>query len=419
MSIARQTWVIPTFAGCALLVIGGLAALSGCGTSKTGEAATPPPPPVTVAHPVAAPITDYRDFSGVTEAVETVQIRARVQGFLEQIHFTEGTEVKEGDLLYTIDPRTYQAELARAEAELTRLQAQLALAENEEARSARLRRTSAVTEEEYVQRVATRQQAQASVEEAKAAIEVAKINLSYTEIRAPISGRVGRTLLTVGNLVGYNEPTLLTTIVRLDPIYVVFEGTERGYLNYERSLRERGAPGEEPTVPVFVNLEGEQGYPHRGLINFRENSVDPGTGTIQLRATIPNPDRIVVPGLFAQVRVPLGGPKQQLLVPQTAIGADQRGSFVTIIGENNIAKTKTVQTGLTVGELIIIREGLTTEDLVVVNGTQKARPGAPVTPELTQLSPPPADELRAAAETAAENAATSEAAPAESTATPR
>jgi len=402
-----------------LIAAGCLAALVGCQKSGTGTAPQLPPPTVTVATPVTAPITEYRDFTGITEAVETVQIRARVQGFIDKIHFTDGAEVQAGDPLYTIDPRVFQAEVDRAVAELNRLKAQLALAKNEEQRSARLRQSSAVTEEEYVQRVAAREQAEASVAEAEASLELARLNLGFTDIRAPIAGRVSRTLFTVGNLVGYNEPTLLTTIVRLDPLYVVFEGTERGYLNYERQLIEEGGSiDKQPEVPVYVGFEGEDGYPHHGTVDFRENTVDPGTGTIQLRATIPNPERIALPGLFARVRLPLGAPKNQLLVPQTAIGSDQRGTFVTVVGEDRIAKTKTVTTGQTVGELIVILDGLAPTDYVVINGTQKARPGSPVTVEMTKLTPPNADQLRDAAEASAEAAALSDETP-EQPETPR
>lgn len=396
MDCARQTGrKVASPIHCAVL-FAWLAALAGCRQAQSQQAPPPPPPTVTVALPVTAPITEHHDFTGVTEAVEAVEIRARVQGFLQEIHFTEGTEVQAGDLLYTIDPRTFRAELDRATAELNRLKAQLSLAISEERRTARLRQTNAVTEEEYVQRVAVRQQAEASVQEAQAAVDLAKLNLSFTEIKAPIDGRVGRTNFTVGNLVGYNEPTLLTNIVKLDPIYVVFEGTERGFLQYERRIRDEGlASANDRAIPVFVGLEGETGYPHEGVIGFRENRVDPGTGTIQIRATMPNPDRIAVPGMFARIRVPIGKPQEQLLVPQMAIGADQRGEFVTVVGSANIASTRTVKTGERIGDLIIIREGLTPNDRVVVNGMQKARPGAPVTPQITELQPPSIDQRRA------------------------
>ena len=366
--------------------------VAGCQQASSQPPPAPPPAQVTVALPIAAPVTDFREFTGVTEAVESVDIRARVQGFLQEIHFTEGTEVQQGDLLYTIDPRTYQAEVDRAAAEVQRLQAQLALAESEERRSAKLRQTSAVTEEEYAQRVGARQQAQASVLEAQATLDLARLSLSFTQIRAPISGRVGRTQFTVGNLVGYNDPTLLTSIVKLDPIYVLFEGTERRFLEYERRIRDEGlAAASDRKMPVFVGLEGEEGFPHQGVIDFRENRVDPGTGTIQIRATIPNPDRTAAPGMFARVRVPIGQATTQLLVPQVAVAADQRGDFVIVVGSDNVAQARPIRAGRVVGDLIIVQEGLTNTDRVVVNGTQKARPGAKVEPQLTELQPPPAD----------------------------
>jgi len=386
------TRLSPLAALCAVALA--LPVVFGCQQASSQQPAAPPPPSVSVAVPVSAPITDFRQFTGQTEAVESVEIRARVQGFLQEIHFTEGTEVNQGDLLYTIDPRTFQAEVDRAAAEMERLQAQLSLAESEERRAARLRQSSAVTEEEYAQRVAARQQAQASVQEAQAALDLARINLSFTEIRAPISGRVGSTNFTAGNLVGFNEPTLLTTIVKLDPIYVLFEGTERRFLEYERRIREEGlATAADRQVPVFVGLEGEQGFPHQGVIDFRANRVDPGTGTIQIRATIPNQDRLAVPGMFARVRVPIGQPMTQQLIPQTAVGSDQRGPFVYVVGSDNVVQYRPIRTGRSVGNLVIVQDGLTSMDRVVVNGVQKARPGAPVESEVTQIEAPSSQAL--------------------------
>jgi multidrug efflux system membrane fusion protein len=394
MIFARQfpsAWVL---APC-LLAVGGSLAVVGCRQAQSQQKQAPPPAEVTVARPVEMSINDFRQFTGETEAVESVDIRARVQGFLQEIHFTEGTEVKQGDLLYTIDPRVFQAELDRTSAEFNRLQALLALAQSEERRSARLRETNAVTEEEYVQRVATRQQAQASVLEAQAAVDLAKINLSFTDVRAPIDGRVGRTNYTIGNLVGYNEPTLLTTVVRLDPIYVLFEGTERRFLEYERRIRSEGlSSASDGKMPVYVGLEGEEGYPHEGVINFRDNRVDPGTGTIRIRATIPNTDRLAVPGMFARVRVPIGPATPKLLIPQEAVGSDQRGEFVVVVGEDNVAEQRTVTTGRQVGGLIIIQKGLAPSDRVVVSGAQKARPGAVVMPQTIEIKPPSADAIR-------------------------
>jgi RND family efflux transporter MFP subunit len=367
------------------------ASLFAGGGCAQGEAQSPvrKPPEVTVAHPAQASLIDYHEFTGETQAVEEVDIRARVQGFLQKIYFTEGTEVQEGDLLYQIDPRTFQAEVDRALAEVARLKAQVALARSEERRAERLRSSSAVSEEEYVQRVATRQQAEASLKESEAAVELAKLNLSFTEIRAPISGRIGRTLYTEGNLVGTNEPTLLTNIVRLDPIYVVFTATERALIEYQHRVQREGAPiANERTIPVFVSLETEEDYPHRGILDFRENKVDPTTGTIKLRGVLPNRNRLMVPGMFARVRVPVGEPRTRLLAPQAAVGSDQRGDYVVVVGSDNIAQERVVKLGRRVEDMIVVTEGLKADDLIVVNGIQKARQGSEVSPTRITLTPP-------------------------------
>jgi RND family efflux transporter MFP subunit len=344
-----------------------------------------PPPKVAVAHPVRQPVTEYHEFTGQTEAVESAEVRARVRGYLVKIDFQEGTEVAQNTLLYEIDPREFQANVAKAEADVLRAQAQLALAQTEEQRSLRLRASNAATEEEYQQRIAARQQAEAAVKQAEAAAELAKLDLSYTRIVAPIAGRVGRTQVTVGNLVGVNEPTLLTTIVRLDPIYVYFEAPERQYLDYQKRIREQGAASaEQRKVPAFIALETDEDFPHQGVIDFRENRVDAGTGTITIRAVVPNPDRIIAPGMFARIRVPIGAPTERLLVPQMAVSSDQRGDYVLIVTPDNTVEYRAVKTGHSEGDLVVILDGLSDTDLVIVTGGQKTRPGGRVTTEQAQ-----------------------------------
>jgi multidrug efflux system membrane fusion protein len=346
-----------------------------------------PPPKVAVAHPERRPITEYHEFTGQTDAVESADIRARVRGYLNKIDFQEGTEVEQGKLLYEIDPREYQANVAKAEADVLSAQAQLALAQAEEQRSARLRATNAATEEEYQQRIATRQRAEAAVKQSQAAVDLAKLDLSYCNIVAPIAGRVGRTLVTVGNLVGVSEPTLLTTVVRLDPIYVYFDAPERQYLDYQKKIQQQiAASAEERKVPAFVALETEDEFPHQGVIDFRENRVDPQTGTMTIRAVLPNNDRTIAPGMFARIRVPIGSPTERLLVPQAAVASDQRGDYVLVVKSDNTVEYRPVKTGHVEGEMIVIIQGLNENDSVIVSGTQKTRPGGKVTPEETQAS---------------------------------
>lgn len=373
-----------------MLQAGAIAAACALGCTQSAPTRVAlPPSTVTVAHPVRQSVTDYHEFTGQTEAVESAEIRARVRGFLQKIDFQEGTEVQQGALLYEIDPREYEAAVAKAQADVAKAQAQLALAQSEEQRTARLRSTNAVTEEEYQQRVATRQQAEAAVKQAQAALALADLDLSYTKIVAPIAGRVSRTRVTVGNLVGYSEPTLLTTVVRLDPIYVYFDAPERNFLEYQELIRKQeAATAEQRKVPLEVELETERDFPHRGVIDFRESRVDATTGTVTIRGVLPNSDRMLVPGLFARIRVPVGAPHDELLVPDAAVASDQRGEYVLAVKGDNTVEYRAVTTGHSKDGLTVVSKGLSETDWVIVNGVQKARPGSPVAPEKTTIQPP-------------------------------
>lgn len=361
----------------ALIPLSALLLAAGC--HRTAPPPQQPPPQVTVTRPVQRDLADTWEFLGQLEAVERTDIRARVRGFLQKIAFKEGVEVKAGDLLYEIEPDTYQADVERARADVERAQAQLTLATAEAERGRVLSNRNAISPEEYQTRVANRDTARAALDQARAGLRNAEIQLGYARIHSPIDGRVGRTLVTLGNLVGYSEPTLLTTVVRLDPVYVYFESSEREFLKYQELIRAKAAlPAADVRVPVFVGLADEQGYPHQGVIDYRDNRVDPGTGTITVRGTLSNPDRILTPGLSARVRVPIGQPRPRLLIPEVALSADQRGTYVLVVKDDDTVEPRLVTPGRAENGLVIIDKGLEPNDRVVVSGLQRARPGTQV-----------------------------------------
>jgi membrane fusion protein, multidrug efflux system len=365
--------------------------LAGCDRTKPPPKA-PPPPTVTVAKPVLAEVQSFRDYTGFLDPIESVNIRARVKGFLNKVEFKEGADVDVGSPLYTIDPREYQANLARSKADLAKAEAELSRAKSDESRAYRGRQTSAISEEDYLQRVAAREAAQAMVSQSKAAIDIANLDLSFTKITSPIKGRVSRTLITEGNLVGYNEATLLTTIVRLDSLYVYFDVPERDMVEYDRQARLKGYPtATENKIPIVVGLPTEEGYSHSGYIDFRENRVDIGTGTIRLRGVIQNPYKVLLPGLYARIRFPQGEPVQQFVIPEAALMTDQRGRYVYVVDAENKVSTRTVKIGVPIGTMMSTEEGLKAEDWVIVNGIQRARPGAIITPEKQELKAPTPD----------------------------
>jgi RND family efflux transporter MFP subunit len=348
---------------------------------------------VTVANPTSEPVQSYGEYTGYLETKESVSIRARVRGFLTKVHFKEGTEVQAGDPLYTIDPREYVATLERTKAELKKAESEAGRAQTEEERSARLRDRGAVGEEEHQQKIAARDVARANVALAKANLEVAQLDVTFTRIAAPITGKVSRTLVTEGNLVGYNEPTLLTTINQLDPLYVYFDVPERNIIEYNRTAKEKGWPlAGDGKLKFELAVATEEGYPHQGVIDFRENRIDTGTGTVRMRGILTNEARNLAPGMYAKIRVLRGAPEPKLVIPEAALMADQRGRYVFVIKPDNTVEYRPVVVGTRIGTRAAIEKGLQAEDRVVINGLQKARPGAPVTPQT---------EAEAAAETKA------------------
>jgi RND family efflux transporter MFP subunit len=344
----------------------------------------PPPPKVTVRQPIEREVIEYAEATGRTEAKETYEVRVRVKGYLKSIRFVEGDMVKKDDLLYEIDPRTFEADLESAEAEIARAEAQLKQARSEWERADRMRLTRAISEEELTQKFAAQDAAVAALRKARATAKNARLELEFTRIVSPIDGMIGRTLVTQGNLVGYNEPTMLTTVVRIDPIYVYFDLPETDMLAHDQLVRQQAATALTAKTPAYVGLAIDTGHPHQGIIDFRDNKVDPGTGTIRLRAVIENKSAVLAPGLYCRVKVPISQPKKSWMVPESAIGQDQAGRYVLVVGADDTVDVRRVRTGVPTEDGMIAveaREGkLGGSDWVVVNGLQRARPGSKVTP---------------------------------------
>jgi RND family efflux transporter MFP subunit len=353
---------------------------AGCRPPKPPPKA-PPPPKVTVAKPTRQDVINYREYTGYLEPVKTANVRARVRGFLQSIHFEEGAEVKKGDLLYELDPREFQAALNRAQADLAKADAELRKAKADVERVARIRGTS-VSAEDYLQRVASKETAEAAVKQATAAVEMAELDVSFTHVTSPIDGKVSRTLVTEGNLVGFNEATLLTTVVTIDPIHVYFDVPEQYAVAWDRAAREkRKSASSAAVLPLEVGVCAESGFPHKGEIDFRENRVDTGTGTIRIRGLLPNPDRALYPGLYTRVRVPEGEAQSRLMVPEVAVMSDQRGRFVYVVKADNTVEYRAVTLGGRVGPLVAVEKGLEPDDRVIVNGIQRARANMTVDPQ--------------------------------------
>ena len=372
---------------CSLLVLAGLfSILAGCSREPANASLTAPPPPaVTVSKPLQKTVTHYAEFSGTTEARESVTVRARVEGVLEKIHFSPGAVVKAGDLLYSIDARPYETRLEEAKADLAIRKAELQLAEATGYRLQRAFKDKAVSEVAVIEAEANLSTARAAVDAARAAVTRATLDLSYTRVKAPISGRIARSMVDTGNLVGAGERTVLTTIVQDDPIYAYFTVSERDLLYYQQQLDSQPSPTSGDT-PVFLGLANQSGYPFEGHIDYIHNRVNAETGTIRIRAIFPNPDHRLLPGLFARVRVPIGNATNELLVPNTALGRDQQGHYLLIADAENTVRHQPVTTGALIDGMRVISKGIAPDDRIIVNGLQKARPGAPVTPVDKNLS---------------------------------
>ncbi len=358
--------------------------LAACARNEAAEA-PPAPPAVAVAKVIAKPITEFDEFTGRFEAVERVEVRPRVSGYVTTANFQQGHEVKKGDVLYVIDPRPYQATLKRAQAEVARARTQLALAQSERERAQKLIEKRAISREEFDSRTSGSEQASANLAAAEAAVESAALDLSFTQVRSPIAGRVGRAEITAGNLVAAGA-TLLTTVVSLDPIYVSFDGDEQVYLKYVGlGVRGDGKGAGEAHNPVWVGLADEQGHPHEGSLVFLDNELDAATGTIHARGLLKNPERRFTPGMFARVKLVGSAPYDALLINDSAVGTDQSVKYVLKVGAGNKVEYTPVKLGPLVDGLRVVREGLSADDVILVKGLQQVRPGMPVTPQLVAM----------------------------------
>nr|WP_246657984.1 efflux RND transporter periplasmic adaptor subunit [Afipia massiliensis] len=340
-------------------------------------------PPVTVAQPTKRTVTDWDEFTGRFEAIQQVQIRARVTGFVTGVEFKDGAFVKTGDLLYVIDPRQYEAAAEQARAQLADAKAKIELAERELARAEQLIKTQAVAETIVDQRRQQLESAQAAVLQAEGALRRAELDVEFTKIKSPIDGRVSRHLVTVGNLVQGSESgaTLLTSIVSLDPIHVYFDMDESIYLKNNRLWFEGRRPSSRDTPnPVQIILSGETKPSREGTMDFLDNRLDIGTGTLRGRALVPNQDLSILPGQFARVRVIGSAPYEALLLPDTAIASDQSRKIVFVVKDDDTVEAKPVTLGPIDGGLRVVREGLLPDDRVIVEGLQRARIGAKVAP---------------------------------------
>ncbi len=373
-----------------------VAVIAGC-SGQASENAAPPAPEVSAAAVLVKEISQWDDFSGRVEAVESVDLRPRVSGYIDRVNYEEGQEVRKGDVLFTIDSRSYRAELARAQADLARARSQAELGRSEAARAKKLSDLQAISTETYEQRRSAAAEAQANVAAAQAAVDAARLNLEFTQVRAPISGRAGRALVTAGNLVSAGDSaSVLTTLVSLDKVHVHFDADERAFLRYAEMERKGERPSERNgQVPVQVALVDEEGFPHTGVVDFLDNQVDRSTGTIRARALLDNADRRFTPGLYARVRLLGSGEFKAALVDDKAVLTDQDRKYVYVVDAKGTAQRKDVQVGRMADGLRIVESGLAKNDRVIVSGVQKVFfPGMPVNAKVVAMgaaeTPPPA-----------------------------
>jgi RND family efflux transporter MFP subunit len=360
--------------------------LVGCGDSAQQKAAAPPPPTVTVAKPTQRTVSDYDEYVGRFAALDSVEVRARVSGYLDSVDFKDGQMVKQGDLLFTIDKRPFQTALDQSRANRQLAQSNLTFTESDLKRAQQLVTEKTITEQVFEQRSQAFRNAQASFAAASAAVRQAELDMQFTELRAPIDGRIGDRRVSPGNLVTggtSGNTTLLATIVSQDPIHFEFTFDEASYLRYERMAKEGAdVASRGPGVNVSLKLIDEKDFTHEGRMDFVDNAIDRSTGTIRGRALFKNPNSVFTPGMFARVRVPASPPYQALLVPDTALGTEQAKRYLLVVGADDMVTMKYVIVGQVVdGGLRVIKEGLAADDRVIVDGLMRARAGIKVTPQ--------------------------------------
>lgn len=370
------------------------AAIVACSSEAAPADAAPPAPEVSVATVLSKQVRQWDEFTGRVAAVETVELRPRVSGYVERVAFKEGQEVRKGDLLFVIDQRPYRAALDSALAGLERARSEARLAQTQDRRAQALIEARAISREEFETRKAATAQGNAGVRAAEAAVATARLDLQFTQVRSPIDGRAGRAMTTEGNL-AQADSTVLTTVVSLDPVHVYFESDEQSFLRYSDLARK----GERTrsSNPVRVGLANETGYPHAGTVDFIDNQVDPNTGTIRARAVLRNPDRVFTPGLFARVQLQGSGEFEALLIDDKAVLTDQDRKYVYVLGPNNAAMRKDVVLGRMADGLRVVQSGLAPQDKVIVHGVQKVFfPGMPVAPKQIAMGASPAAQVASA-----------------------
>ncbi|MBY5919674.1 efflux RND transporter periplasmic adaptor subunit [Rhizobium leguminosarum] len=374
------------------VVLAGMAILVGCEESGNTYV-PPPPPPVRVAQPLQQPVTLYFELTGNTAPLNAVDIEARVQGYIQSIDYQDGMTVMKGTKLFGIERDTYQAQLDQAKASLASQQASQVGAKQEYDRQLNLSKQQVTTQTAVDSAKATLDEANASILNAQANLDLATINLGYTEVLAPFDGTVTDHLVDIGALVGVSGPTKLASIVQTDPLYAYFNVSETQVLMIKESLAKQGHTFKQtdlPSIPAEIGLQTEQGYPHKGHLDYVSPQLDASTGTLQVRALFENKDRAMLPGLFVRVRVPVGHNDKALLVRDDAIGTNQLGSYLLVLGKDDVIEQKQVKTGQREGALRVIDSGLDPADWVVTQGIQQAIPGSKVTPEKIEMNPPAA-----------------------------
>ncbi|WP_431858116.1 efflux RND transporter periplasmic adaptor subunit [Azospirillum sp.] len=375
----RKTYALLLAAGVSVAAVAGVATLRSPAEAQTAAPA-PPPAEVDVAGVLARPVVDWQSYSGRLEAVDRVDVRPQVPGTIVAVHFRNGALVKQGDVLFTIDPRPYEAEVARAEAQVAAAQARVRFTASDLDRAQKLVRDDTISRSTMDQKDNAAREAAANLKAAQAALELARLNLGYTQVTAPVSGRVSRAERTVGNVVAAGaaaEP--LTTLVSVSPIYASFDVDEQTYLRHIAPVKDSGA------IPVRLGLANEDGTPREGTVEHVDNRLDSVSGTIRVRAKFDNPDGLLVPGLYARVKVGGTAPYDALLVDDRAIGTDQDKKFVLVVTPENTVEYRPVKLGALQNGLRVVTAGLSAGERVVVNGIQRARPGMPVTPKMVAM----------------------------------